>query len=195
MDGRFKTNVSSQEDPYKATSIQGPLQFRPGRYKGTLGVQTLGQAMKFGSGEGLLVHALGTVWSPTRLWHSSMPSEYKRNTWSRWGPQKQSYLLSCCSAQRAAPGAPVSQGVLKLSSCCMSTHLLPWAHMSLFTCQGSGSFRVYSTRKGGAAGHDAERLPPQETSHGWQNEKPCEYSKKGSLEISSAFTFEQVRNP
>ena len=34
MDGRIKTNVPSQEDPYKATSVQGPLQFRPGRHKG-----------------------------------------------------------------------------------------------------------------------------------------------------------------
>lgn len=65
--------------------------------------------------------------------------------------------------------------------------------MSLFTCQGSGSFRVYSTRKGGAAGHYAERLPPQETSHGCQNEEPRECSKKGSLKISSSFTFEQIK--
>lgn len=174
MDGRFKTNVSSQEDPYKATSIQGPLQFRPGRYKGTLGVQTLGQAMKFGSGEGLLVHALGTVWSPTRLvtqqhaqWIEEEHLKQVRTTEAELPALLLQYPV--CS-----PRCSVSQGVLKLSSCRMSTHLLPWAHMPLFTCQGSGSFRVYSTRKGGAAGHDAERLPPQETSHGWQNEKPCE---------------------
>lgn len=75
----------------------------------------------------------------------------------------------------------------------MSTYFLPWAEMSLFTCQGSRGFCVHSTRKGGPAGHDAERLPPQETNHGRQNEEPCEFSEKGSLKLSLSFTFEPIK--
>lgn len=56
--------------------------------------------------------------------------------------------------------------------------------MSLFTYQGSGGIRVYSARKGGTAGRDAECLPPQETNHGRQNEESREYSDKGSLKLS-----------
>lgn len=65
--------------------------------------------------------------------------------------------------------------------------------MSLFIYQGSGGFCVYSTRKGGAAGHDAEHLPPQETNHGRQNEELCEFSEKGSLKLSLSFTLEQIK--
>lgn len=94
-------------------------------------------------------------------------------------------LLQC---PVSAPAVSVLQQAVELSYYNMSSYLLLWAQMSLFTCQGAGGFCVYSTRKGGAAGHDAERLPPQETNHGRQSEEPCEFWEKDSLNECKALT-------
>lgn len=102
-----------------------------------------------------------------------------------WGPQagcdisaslvnNQKHLKQARTMETQPPALLLQCPLYTLSFWFISTYLLPWAPMFLFTCQGSRGLCVYSTGKGGAAGHDAECLPPEETNHGWQNEEPCE---------------------
>lgn len=137
--------------------------------------------MKFGTEEGLLTHASGT-WEPQGGWgHISIPSGYNCKHLKKMNSMETELPALLLQGPVSSPGIPVLQQAVELSFYNMSTYLLPWAQMSLFTCQGTRGFCVYSTRKGGAAGHDAERLPPQETNDGWQNEEPCEFSEKDTL--------------
>lgn len=56
VDGRFLINVSGPADPWEAISVQVPQHVRPGGHKGTWIVQTLGQAVKFGTANACLRH-------------------------------------------------------------------------------------------------------------------------------------------
>lgn len=136
--------------------------------------------MEFGSGRGLPGACFRHAVVPNKDGDTAAcPSEYKRNTWSRWGPQKQSYLFSCCSAQFAA------QVLLSVRE--FSSPLVVWALISCLglTClcslvRAPEALVSIQLEKVGLLRTWCLDLPPQETSHGWQNEKPCKYSKKGS---------------
>lgn len=127
--------------------------------------------------------------------HTRVPNQdgdTSASQWLEWETLEAGENFSLAAVSRVQLQVFLSSRELLSGLLVMSSYILPWAQVSLFTCQGSRSFRVYSTRKGGAAGHDAECLPPQETGHGWQSKEPRECSKKGSPKLSSSFTSEQI---
>lgn len=121
----------------------------------------------FGINKGLPLYALGILYLQ-EAWNTSA---------SLVNNQKHLEQVRTIEPSYSPPAGPPEH---ELSFCYMSTYLPPWAQMPLFTSQGSRGFCVYSTRKGGTAGHDADRLSPPETDRGQQNEQPCECAVGGA---------------
>ena len=163
--------MSSQADSWEATWCGQEDTEGPGQYKHWARLWSLG----------LLVHGSGSWGLQGGWWQISIPSKYNQKCWKQLTPQRHSHHSHAASPIRSlrCPCPSESSRVVFL----LHVHL-PWAQMSLFTCQGARGFCVHSTRKGGTAGHGAERLPPQETNGGWRSGEPRECSQKGSLTLS-----------